>query len=154
MENAVKRFASRLPGTLPLFFSASALLLSLLSFRLTDVRNVKPVLTLTYENDSGWTLNNIGNGPALNVIVAERPGGGSWQQPVRVAPMAAGGRIPLRWLKQTNVKSLGASYTDIDGRRYSSLTSEDLTDINSENIFPKWNPADVRKQWEMEQQPR
>src|ERR1700685_878931 len=84
MENSITRFASRLPAVMPLIFSASALLLSLLSFRLTDVRSVKPVLTITFENESGWNLNNIGNGPALNVIVSQRPEGGIWSAPVRV----------------------------------------------------------------------
>jgi hypothetical protein len=151
MKNAVKAFAGRLPGTLPLFFSASALFLSLLSFRLMDVRSVKPVLTLTYQNDSGWTLNNIGNGPALNIIVSQKPKGGTWETPVRVAPLATGGHILLQWLHNTSVKSLGVSYTDIDGRRYSSLTTEDLTDIQAGSIFPNWRPAEIHKQWEMEQ---
>jgi len=123
---------------------------SFLSFQLTAVRNVKPALTIIYQNDTGWSLTNIGNGPALNVIVAQRETEGEWSNPVRVRPLALGAMIRLGWLDHTNIKWLGAAYTDIDGRRYSSTTTEDLTTVQTGNAFPHWREQDIRKQWQVE----
>jgi hypothetical protein len=92
--------------------------LSFLSFQLTAVRSIKPVLTIVYQNDTGWSLTNVGYGPALNVIVAQRESEGEWSKPVRVPPLALGGNIRLEWLDHTNIKWLGSAYTDIDGRGY------------------------------------
>ena len=55
-------------SSLPLLLSSLALLVSFLGYRLTAVRNVKPAIIVSYSNESGWHLKNIGNGPALNVL--------------------------------------------------------------------------------------
>jgi hypothetical protein len=149
MQVANKSLFERTLSVLPVVLSTLALTISFFSFNLTAVRNIRPVLTLAYRNDSGWYLRNIGNGPALNVIVAERPNEGEWVNPVRVPPLANGGEILLHWLGHTNIKWIGATYTDIDDRPYSSLTSEDLTSIRNDNAFPRWREQDIRKHWEI-----
>jgi hypothetical protein len=150
MPTSQKTISERALSALPITFSGLALVLSLLGFQMTAVRNVKPVLILSYQDDSGWHLRNVGNGPALNVIVAERQDRSAWSVPVRVQPLAIGGDIGLRWLAHTNVKWLGASYADIDGRQYSSVTGEDLTTIHKGNDFPRWNERNIQKQWQVE----
>jgi hypothetical protein len=151
MPTSHKTISERTLSVLPIAFSGLALVLSFASFQMTAVRNVKPVLILSYQGDSGWHLKNVGNGPPLNVIVAETQKRGEWSVPVRVPPLAIGGDIGLRWLGHTNVKWLGASYADIDGRRYSSVTGEDLTTILQGNAFPRWKEQDIQKQWQVEE---
>jgi hypothetical protein len=67
-----------------------------------------------------------------------------------VPPLAQGGKIRLGWLNHTNVKWLGATYTDIDGRRYSSLTAEDLTTVRAGDAFPHWREEQILKQWQVD----
>jgi hypothetical protein len=146
---------TRILSVLPLAISALALTVSFLSFKLTAVRSVKPVLTTAYRSDSGWSLKNVGNGPALNVIVAQKEIEGEWFNPVRVPALANNGEIRLHWLGHTNIKWIGAAYTDIDGRRYFSETSEDLTRVRTDNAFPQWREQDIGKHWQqVESTPR
>ena len=140
---------TRVLSQIPLCFSAIALILSFLSFRLTAVRSVKPVLTVSYRGESGWFLENVGTGPALNVVVAVK-GDGDWFLPVRVLPLGPGQQLILRWLKETNIKTIGATYADIDGRRYTSLTSEDLTTTKTGGLLPNWPESEIHKEWELE----
>jgi hypothetical protein len=138
----------RLLGLLPLAFSGLALVISFFSYQLTAVRNVKPVLTIAYRGSSGWYVKNIGNGPALNVVVAEK-GQGDWFKPVRIPALANSEEHALRWLGQTNIESIGATYFDIDGRQYTSLTEQDLTTIKTGNRMAKWQERDIEKEWEL-----
>jgi hypothetical protein len=144
------RSLSTILSVLPLILSGLALVVSFLSFQLTAVRSVKPVLTIAYQSDAGWSLTNVGNGPALNVIVAQRRTEGEWFDPVPVPPLALGGKIRLGWLDHTSIKWLGAAYNDIDGRQYSSTTTEDLTTVQTGSPFPQWRDPDIRKQWQVE----
>jgi hypothetical protein len=143
----------QLLSQLPLVFSALALMISFLSFKLTDVRSVKPVLIIEYRGAPGWYSKNVGNGPALNIVVAERERN-EWFKPVRVPPLANGESRLLRWLDQTNVSSIGVTYVDIDDRRYTSVTSKDLTTIEDGNRLTKWREDDIQKQWELESDQR
>ena len=133
---------------LPLLFSSLALLVSFLGYRLTAVRNVKPAIIVSYSNESGWHLKNIGNGPALNVVVAQRQESGGWFCPVRVPPLGQGDQFHLAWMEHTNVRWIGATYTDIDGRDYSSECSDDLTRITAGSVFPQWSEEQIGKAWQ------
>jgi hypothetical protein len=59
--------------------------------RQSAITGRKPVLTFAYDDKTGWVLQNIGNGPALNVIVAQKEIGGQWFNPVRAPPVSMGG---------------------------------------------------------------
>ena len=68
----------------------AALVVSLLSIaisafasRRTDLRARMPVPVFVYHTQTGWILRNVGNGPALYVIVAQKAGG-DWLGPKRV----------------------------------------------------------------------
>lgn len=91
MQDLNKSLPTRILSVLPLILSGLALVVSFMSFQLTAVRSVKPVLTIAYQSDAGWSLTNVGNGPALNVIVARRETEGKWFDPVRVPPLALAG---------------------------------------------------------------
>jgi hypothetical protein len=75
--------------------ASTALIVSVLTFALnyrhTRRRTAlarKPVLVFEYEGTRGWVLRNVGAGPALNVIVAQKRVGGSWFNPARVPPIS------------------------------------------------------------------
>jgi hypothetical protein len=99
-------FTPGLPGivsgmTASLLVSVFALVLSALSFavnlwvcRRATIRGRKPVLAFIDKPGASRTIRDIGNGPALNVLVAQRQSG-QWFNPVRVRPLA---KIKLsRW---------------------------------------------------------
>ena len=70
---------------------------------------------------------NIGGGPALNVLVAQKKMGGEWFNPVRVPPCQEDGEFILRWLDHVNTTGLGATYTDFEDRPYTSTCGDDLS---------------------------
>src|ERR1041384_6175962 len=85
--------------------SSTALLVSVVTFALnyrhtrgSAVLARKPVLIFEYDGELGWVLRNVGAGPALNVIVAQKRVGGDWFNPVRVPPLSKDGRFLLAWL--------------------------------------------------------
>jgi hypothetical protein len=143
-----KRVAKWILSALPLVLSITALLISFLGYRLTAVRNVKPAIVVSYSTESGWHLKNVGNGPALNVLVAQRREAGAWFCPVRVPPLAQGDTFHLSWMGHTNVRWIGATYTDIDGRAYSSECADDLTRISPGSAFPTWPEEQIGRVWQ------
>ena len=59
------------------YVSVAALVVSVTSFGLTyrlstqtATTSVQPVLVFEYSGDIGWSVRNVGNGPALNVLLA------------------------------------------------------------------------------------
>ena len=63
--------------------SVTALLVSVVTFGLSfwfswrsAVTAQRPVLVFVYQQGTGWILRNIGGGPALNVLVAQKKMGG------------------------------------------------------------------------------
>jgi hypothetical protein len=48
----------------------------------------------------------------------------------------------------TNVRWIGATYTDIDGRAYSSECSDDLTRISDGSVLPHWSEQQIRRAWQ------
>ncbi len=109
--------------------SLSAIVLSAvtfgLSYRAGQIANRRsriPVLVFVYDRQRGWLLHNVGNGPALNIMVAarkthEQPES-EWQPPTRVPPIARDDEFELRWLARSNVAVLAATYQGLSRGRY------------------------------------
>lgn len=121
---------------LEIWISVGALVISLISFvvafwqrREADITGVKPTLVFVFDNESGWKLQNIGNGPALNVIVAEKPPEGDWFNPVRIPPIAKDGEFTLCWIALGNPNGLGTTYNDIRNRPYTTTSGNDYSRI-------------------------
>jgi hypothetical protein len=120
----------------------------LLSHR-AEVRARKPVLVFVDDPDQGcWTLNNIGNGPALNVVVAQRAGG-QWFNPVRVPPFSRDAAFRLEWLGRVNDTGLGASYADFEGHRYTSTLGDEIARAYEGERLPTWDEAEIARYWEL-----
>jgi hypothetical protein len=154
-ESSTETYSSRIPWSELL--SVIALVLSAVSFiaghRLaarSAVIAVRPVLVFEYSGDAGWSLRNVGNGPALDVIVQHRWETGNWSGPVRVPPLAPGGTFATAWIGHADVRGLGSSYADIEARPYSSTTVDDLTSTHEGNVLPQWPESSVRKHWNAE----
>src|SRR5215469_9212280 len=97
--------------------SIAAIVLSAVTFgvtyhasQVTERRTRMPVLVFVY-SPQGWVLRNVGNGPALNVEVAQQiksgEEAGRWIRPVRVRKIGKGNDVLLRWLDHDNVHHFG-----------------------------------------------
>ncbi len=134
--------------------SSTALVVSLVTFALnyrhtrqSAVLARKPVLIFEYDGQIGWILRNVGAGPALNVIVAQKRVGGDWFNPVRVPPLSKDGRFILKWLDHVNSTGLGATYTDTEQLAYTSTCGNDLSKIAKGIQFGPWPEDQLGKHW-------
>lgn len=54
--------------------------------------SVQPIWVFHYNREQGWSVRNVGNGPALDVLIARRTDDQSdWTYPVRIAPVSKDG---------------------------------------------------------------
>jgi hypothetical protein len=113
------------------------------------VRARKPVLVFVDDPEQGcWVLRNVGNGPALNVLVAQRQDG-RWFNPVLVPPFGRDSSFPLKWLGRVNTSGLGATYSDFEDRRYTSTLGGERSRTYERDRLPRWKDEDVRRYWEL-----
>ena len=154
-----------LVGMLATAVSIVAILLSGVTFGLSyraskaaERRARIPVLVFVYDSTRGWLLRNVGNGPALNIEVAQKvvrgEQAGHWVNPVRVPPVGRDKEIPLSWLGHDNLHGLGAVYEDflsadegVGGRVYSVTCGNDRNTIKPGRHLPEWTEADIVAQW-------
>jgi hypothetical protein len=134
--------------------SSTALLVSLITFALnyrhtrqSAVLARKPALIFEYDGELGWILRNVGAGPALNVVVAQKRVGGDWFNPVRVPPLSKDGRFTLEWLNHVNSTGLGATYTDTEQLAYTSTCGNDLSKVAKGTLFGPWPEAQIGRHW-------
>jgi len=130
--------------------AATSFLVNFWIARGAAVRARRPVLVFVDdpENDC-WLLQNVGNGPALNVLVAQRQSG-QWFNPVVARPLAKDSTMPLTWLGRVNTTGLGATYSDFEDRRYTSTLGGERSKACDGNRFPEWPRSDIRKYWQLE----
>ncbi len=136
--------------------STTAVVVSIISFifsfslsRDVAVSQIRPAIVFLYDGGSGWSMQNIGNGPALNIIIAKRQTSGDWFEPVRVPPVAAGAGVALDWIGHSNIRTLGAIYQDFEGRYYSSFCQDDLSSAYEGRQLPIWPESEIKKHWQM-----
>ena len=63
-----------------IFVAFLSVIISFYFSRLSSKTSVFPVLVFVYTKEWGWKICNLGNGPALNVIVAQS-NGEIWDMP-------------------------------------------------------------------------
>jgi hypothetical protein len=138
------------------YTSVAALVVSVVSFSLTyrlstqtATTSIRPALVFEYNGDTGWSLRNVGNGPALNVVVAEQTNTSVWEYPVRVPPLSKDGKLQLTWIAHRNVRTLGTTYVDLDNRSYSSACTNDLSTTQKGNILGNWPDVEVSRHWQL-----
>ena len=137
----------RLVSVIALVVSVVSFALSYLQSRKGAIASVMPVLAFVYERDGHWVLQNLGNGPALNVVVAEKTTDTSeWSNPVRIPPLPREGRFPLPSVN-VNARWLGASYNDIEGHEYTATCVNDDSRVQAGRALPRWAAGEVRPHW-------
>jgi hypothetical protein len=163
--------ARNLIGMTATIIAAVAIIASLLTFALTYVQSVRaerrgrmPVLVLL-PDPSGWRLENIGGGPALNILIAQgrgpAEGGGvialrsdaigpdgsahneTWCNPVHLRPVAAGGSQQIPWAFSTD--GVGVSFTDALGHAYTLRMSRLGSLIIEKRGIPEWRDDEWRQ---------
>jgi hypothetical protein len=109
-----------------------------------------PVLVFTRRSSTEWQLENVGNGPALNVLFREKDFGDNWRKDVtRLYPVAAKtAPIPLPRLE--SAKELVATYEDTYSSQYTSVCNEDRTTVVRGNRYPDWKAT--RSEWRVRQE--
>ena len=113
------------------------------------VRARKPVLVFVDDPQREcWVLQNVGNGPALNVCVAQRQSG-QWFNPVLVPPLAREASLPLTWLGRINTTGLGATYSDFEDRRYTSTLGDEHSRTYDGDQLPSWRDDEIRRYWQL-----
>ena len=113
------------------------------------VRAAKPVLVFVDDPERNcWVLQNVGNGPALNVLVAQRHSG-RWFNPVLVPPLGTESTFPLEWLGRINTAGLGATYSDFEDRRYTSTLGGDRSRTYNGSRLPDWADEETRRYWQL-----
>lgn len=143
----------------------AALVLSAVTFgigyrasRVTERRSRLPVLVFVFDREQGWSLHNVGNGPALNVVVAQKHVDGQrrgfWYGPVRVPPIARDAALVLPWLALESDYGLGAVYEDFlgadrpgRGRAYTVVCGNDRNVVTPGNAFPAWPETQIGRHW-------
>src|SRR5262245_55869944 len=86
------------------YVSVVALVVSVGSFglsynlsRQSAITSVRPVLVFQFDVNNGWSVRNVGNGPALDVLVAMKTHEtADWTQPMRVPPLSKDGEFGLQ----------------------------------------------------------
>jgi len=143
--------------------SILALLLSVLTFvvsqrmtRLNSRLSYTPVLVFVYAGRS-WHLQNVGNGPALNVVVASKRDllDEEWVHPTRIPPIATGGDFLLSWLDDEATAALAATYEDFlsvnsPGRAhvYTVSATHDVNRVVPRRDLPAWDVTESAAHWE------
>jgi hypothetical protein len=136
------------------YTSVAALAFSLVSFGFSyslsshsAVTSIRPVLVFEYTHEIGWSIRNVGSGPAMNVLVARKDEGSDWRDPVRIPALQRDGRFPLSWIGHANIRSLGATYFDIADRPYSSVSTNDLSTTTEGNLLRAWSESEITAHW-------
>ena len=137
-----------------LLISVLALTISLISVfvsgyysHLSIKTNIRPTLVFVY-SQTGWSLRNVGSGPALNVLVAHKiPRDTQWQKPTRVYPIRANDEVKIAWVGH-GPQALGVTYQDANNVVYTSICEDDLTKLYERNELSNWDEAEIIRVWQ------
>ncbi len=129
--------------------SIIAITVSYLSSRKSRVIGIRPVLVFCFNSGCGWSVKNIGNGPALNIVFALLDADDRWISPEGIPSLAANGEFVFGGLNsQIKIIGWGCLYTDISERSYSTIHKNNKTQIIKGSIFPAWNSDEIRMKTE------
>ena len=116
MTSANKLSIETVISVVALVLSVIATTASVYFSRLGARTEVLPTLVFVYSADSGWFLRNVGNGPALNVLVAaELDSASGWTTPTQLYPVPEGERTWIQWVGHYPER-LAAIYSDAHNR--------------------------------------
>jgi hypothetical protein len=128
-------------AVLALLFSAIAVTVSVYSFKRTHKTSIKPVLAFSNDIErqpekTSWYVQNVGNGPALNVIVGSGTKDGDWDPTkcVLLPALSVNARVQLDWLWAP--MALIAIYSDSFGATYTTICVGNRNRVVESNLHP------------------
>jgi hypothetical protein len=125
--------------------SIIAITVSYLASRKSLIIGLRPVLVFCFNSGSGWSIKNIGNGPALNIVLALLDADERWISPEGIPSLGVNGEFVFGGFHtQIEIVGWGCLYTDISERSYSSIQKGNKTQIVKGSIFPAWNCDEIR----------
>src|SRR4030095_6409514 len=121
--------AKDLLAWIPVLVSVIAILVA----RRAVTRSVRPVLVFVCEvRDKVWCIQNVGTGPALDILVAEKDrdehAGSRFR---RVPPLSKNGKIQLR----SAPRFLAVTYHDAENHAYSTICSGYRNRLQKGHVF-------------------
>jgi hypothetical protein len=123
--------ARELLAWIPVLVSVTAVIVA----KRAVTRSLRPVLVFVCEvRDKVWCLQNVGTGPALDVLVAERDRDEQpWARFERVPPLPKDGKIRLR----SAPSFLAVTYHDAENNAYSTICSGYRNRLQKGHVFDK-----------------
>lgn len=124
-----------------LLASVIAITVSVYTFKRAHKTSIKPVLVFSNDIESpadktSWYVQNVGNGPALNVMVGSGGKEGDWEasNSVLLPALSVQGRVHLAWVWAP--KALVATYSDSFGQDYTSICVGNRNRVVESNLYP------------------
>jgi hypothetical protein len=95
------------------------------------------------DEETSWTLENAGSGPAINVVVAGDNGSRITEasEAVVIPSIPKGHSTRVGFLSARN--TLAATYSDVLGREYTTICSNNRTTMHNSNKFPYLKGAPI-----------
>jgi hypothetical protein len=121
--------AKDLLAWIPVLVSVIAILVA----KRAVTRSVRPVLVFVCEvRDKVWCIQNVGTGPALDILVAEKDRDEQpWARFKRVPPLSKDGKIQLR----SAPRFLAVTYHDAENHAYSTICSGYRNRLQKGHVF-------------------
>ena len=116
-----------------------AVFISYYTFKRTIKNEVRPVLIFTRRSATLWQIQNIGKGPAIQVVIGEKlryKKMTKWGTVANCYPIAANAEISLTWIEDGF--EFATVYTDIHGESFSTHFKAGRNMVYDKNLFPKW----------------
>jgi hypothetical protein len=147
MNNELRAWLiDKAPGIGAVVIATSSLVYSMVSARRSAARSRQPVLVFEYAEE-GWHVENVGNGPAINIYLAFRGDKTPWKCPLRIPPLAKDAKYHIKELGKLNVRHLGSSYTDSSGHWYSTLSVNDENVVKRGRALPSFKDSEISRHW-------
>jgi hypothetical protein len=123
--------AKELLAWIPVLVSVFAVLVA----KRAVTRSIRPVLVFVCEvRDEVWCVQNVGAGPALDVVVAEKDRDEQpWARFRRVPPLPKDGKIHLR----SAPSFLAVTYHDAENNAYSTICTGYRNRLQTGHVFDK-----------------
>jgi len=108
--------------------SLIAVLLSYHAFRKTLREGVRPVLIFSRRSGTLWQIQNVGSGPAISLVVADRDTLREWRSSTKCYPLSAGAAAELVWIAHGT--ELVARYRDVNGAPFTTVFRDGINEVS------------------------
>jgi hypothetical protein len=121
-------------GNIVACISAVVAVISAVIARQAVTRSLRPVLVFVRDEHQVWFVKNVGTGPALDILVAEKDRAEqTWNRFKRLPPLPKDGQIPL----PSAPSFFAVTYNDAENKRYSTICSGFRNRLQKGHVFDK-----------------